>query len=102
MEWEFQFCRIVRPNKHEKIFWFASPNLHVRLLHFTLIIQVVWLVAFLTYYYRDTSTFYVICIAAFVIFGISINLFYLMPLNLYFLCITCNVSQFIITDKMNE
>lgn len=87
---EISRARIV--NAHEALFWNASPIFCMRLLHFTLIFQITWIVVYFANYYENI--FYSwpsIIVSAISVLGILFNLVYTFPITVRNFAIVTNV-----------
>lgn len=83
---------LATPNRHELLFWFATPRFVVRFIHFVLVGQMVWMVWFWLQEFRSISGWFII-LASVLAWGLTlINLFVLTPRVLRSYCIVSNVT----------
>lgn len=79
-------------NCHESLFMFGSPLLMLRLMHFSVIVQIVWGIIFFSNYMfeLDSALKIIVCVVSSLL--ILINLCYLLPTTLRNMALATNVT----------
>jgi hypothetical protein len=81
-------------NSHEALFWLASPKFMIRLLHFTLMLQIIWPIIFFSNYTQDLKNSIfpkIICITSSLL--ILTNIFCIFPRLLRNFSIISNIEM---------
>ena len=83
---------LVTPNRHELLFWFATPKFVVRFIHFILVGQMIWMVWYWLQEFSNVSGWLLISFSVLAWILTLVNLFWLTPSVLRTYCIVSNVS----------
>jgi len=86
-------------NAHEALFWFSSPVFCLRLLHFCIVSQIIWMIVLLTNYHKELTNLMNFGIAGIGCLIVMLNLVILFPITIRNLTIVSNVYLSLTLDR---
>ena len=80
------------PNLHELLFWLGAPNFMIRIMHVTIVVQLLWTIWFSLDGYDNSKNAAQIILAVIAWIFTLANFFWLIPTNLRAFCTVTSVD----------